>query len=429
MNYKDALEFIESTYRLGSRPGLVNITKLLELMGQPQLSFKTVHVAGTNGKGSTCAFIASILEQAGYSTGLYTSPHLERFTERIKVSGQEIGHPDVAGIAEYVKGCVATMLEQGYAHPTEFEIITAIGFEYFKRKKVDYAVVEVGMGGRLDATNVVNPELSIITPVSMDHMGVLGSHPVNIAREKAGIVKKGVPVLIGHQQADVLETIVSICTAKGAPFMHIGDGQIRNHRPVRFGQTFDFVWQGKGYQGLEIALVGRHQADNAVLALAAALELGVNESDIRKGLKRTKWPGRMEVIRREPFVLIDGAHNVEGAKVLTEGLGQFFPDKKVLLVLGMLRDKEVDRVAEIMAPNAEKIVTVSPASPRAMHPEELRDVVVKYNCNVVCEKSIEDAVKQYVTWAADRKPDEIVVFTGSLYMIGEVRKLLPPEVF
>jgi dihydrofolate synthase/folylpolyglutamate synthase len=425
MNYQEAIEFIKSTYRLGSRPGLENITRLLELLGQPQHSFMAVHVAGTNGKGSTCAFIASILKEAGYVTGLYTSPHLERLTERIRVSGQEISQRDVGQITECVKKSVDIMIDEGYAHPTEFEIITAIGFEYFKRKQAEYAVLEVGMGGRLDATNVVIPKLSVITPIGIDHIDVLGSDAVSIAREKAGIVKKGVRVLAGPQKRDVLETLRGICINKSAPFLHTGDGQIENFKPSGSGQTFDLVWQGKVYENIRTSIVGRHQADNAALALAAGLELGIPEHFIREGISKTKWPGRMEVIRRKPIVLIDGAHNVEGAKALVEGLRNFFPGRKVLLIFGMLRDKEVERVAEILASYANRVVTVPPSNARAMDPETLKDIVMKYNRNVVCAQSVSQAMGKFMVPAAD----EMVVFSGSLYMIGEVRKLLPPEIF
>ncbi len=425
MDYSEAVAFIESTYRLGSRPGLENITRLLELMGQPQSNFRVVHVAGTNGKGSTSAFIASILTEAGYLTGLYTSPHLERFTERIRVSGQEISRQEVGQITEYVKKHVDTMLEQGYPHPTEFEIITAIGFEYFKRKQVKYAVIEVGMGGRLDATNVVKPVLTVITPVSMDHTNVLGHDLKSIAREKAGIIKKGVRVLLGCQQEDAKEAIRGVSTGKGAPLSYIGDGQIRNFVPWADGQAFDLVWQGREYKSVRISLLGRHQADNAALALAAGLELGISESIIRKGLREAKWPGRMEVIRHEPIVLIDGAHNVEGAEALVEGLKQFFPGKRVLLIFGILRDKDVERVAEIMTVYADRVVTVPPTSPRGMDPRKLKDIVVKYNRNAVFEQSVEEAVRKYVVPSTD----EMIVFSGSLYMIGEARRLLPPEKF
>lgn len=424
MDYNEAIAFIENTYRFGSRPGLETITRLLDLMGNPYRGFKSVHVAGTNGKGSTSAYIASILKEAHFSVGLYTSPHLERLTERVKVSGEEIGQGDVAEITGYVKECIEAMLKEGFPHPTEFEVITAIGFEYFKRKGVRYAVVEVGMGGRLDATNVLTPEVSVITPISLDHVQVLGRDLVSIAREKAGIIKDGVPVVCGLQQYEVKETIREICRDREAPFINIGDGSIMNQRPCGGGQVFDFSWQGREYKDIRINLIGRHQADNAALALVAGLELGIPEGTIREGLKKAKWPGRMEVLRKDPIVLIDGAHNVEGAKALVEGLKQFFPGKRVLLVLGMLKDKDVERVSEILATYADRVVTVSPLSPRAMDPRQLRDIVKRYNKNVVCADSVEQAIENHMVLSAE----EMIVFSGSLYMIGEARKLLPPEI-
>ncbi|MDD2574366.1 MAG: folylpolyglutamate synthase/dihydrofolate synthase family protein [Bacillota bacterium] len=424
MDYQQAVYFIEGTHRFGSRPGLKNITRLLGLMGNPHRGFRTVHVAGTNGKGSTSAFIYSVLKEAGYPTGLYTSPHLERITERIRVSGKEIDRCDLSEITAYVKGCIDTMLKEGYHHSTEFEILTAIGFEYFRRKGMHYAVVEVGMGGRLDATNVISPEISIITPIGLDHMYVLGPDRVSIAREKAGIIKEGVPVLCGLQQQDVKDSIRDVCAGRGAPFIYAGDGRILNQKPFLGGQTFDLVWQEREYEKIEIGLMGRHQADNAVLAFLACLRLGIPEDVIREGLKKARWPGRMEVIRKKPLVLIDGAHNEEGAKALVEGLKQFFPKKRIILVFGMLKDKDVDSVAEILASYADRVVTVSPVSARAMDPRELMEIVKKYNSNVGCAYTVQQAVEEYVTPSADG----MVVFSGSLYMIGETRKLLPPEI-
>lgn len=425
MDYQQAIEFIGGTYRFGSRPGLENITRLLDLMGNPHLAYRTVHVAGTNGKGSTSAFIASVLKEAGFMTGLYTSPHLERITERIRVAGEEIDQQEMAEITARVKNCIDTMLKEGYPHPTEFETLTAIGFEHFRRKGVEYAVVEVGMGGRLDATNVISPVVSVITPIGLDHMYVLGPDRVSIAREKAGIIKEGVPVLCAPQQQVVKDAIKDICADREIPFIYAGDGSIVNQRPVQGGQTFDFIWQQREYRGIEIGLIGRHQAGNAALALLACLRLDISETVIREGLKKARWPGRMEVIRKEPLVLIDGAHNEEGAKALVEGLEQFFPDKRILLVLGMLKDKAVDRVVEILASYAERVVTVSPVSTRAMDPIELMEIVKKYNSNADCVYTVQQAVEEYVTATTDW----MIVFSGSLYMIGEARKLLPPEIF
>lgn len=350
MNYQEAVEYIESTYRFGSRPGLETITRLLDLMGKPHLKFRSVHAAGTNGKGSTCAYIASVLKEAGFLTGLYTSPHLERFTERIRVSGEEIGRRDVAEITGFVKGHIQTMLGEGRPHPTEFEAITAIGFEYFKRKGVQYAVVEVGMGGRLDATNVITPEVSVITPISLDHVNVLGNDMVSIAREKAGIIKDGVPVVCGLQQREVMETIREVCEKRNAPFIYTGDGLVENQRPENGGQTFDFAWRGKVYRNIRVRLMGGHQADNAALAFVTCLELGIPENMIRGGLEKTIWPGRMEVLRKKPLILIDGAHNVEGAIALVKGLKQFFPGKRVLLVLGMLRTRTLTALRIYLGP-------------------------------------------------------------------------------
>ncbi len=427
MDYRQATKFIESTYRFGSRPGLKNITRLLDLMGNPHRGYKTVHVAGTNGKGSTCAFIASVLNERGFLTGLYTSPHLERITERIKVADREISQGDMSEITAFVKGHIKDMLMEGRPHPTEFELLTAIGFEYFKRKDVKYAVIEVGMGGRLDATNVINPEVSVITPIGLDHIYVLGKDCVSIAREKSGIIKPGIPVFCGPQREDVRDVIRNQCIKKNAPFIYAGGSSIKNQRPNTKGQVFDLEWNGNEYKDIEIGLLGRHQAYNASLAFLVCLKLGISEDIIRKGLKKARWPGRMEILKRSPLILIDGAHNEGGAKSLVKGLEQFFPDKKVLLILGMLKDKEVDKVANILAGYAcvDKVVTVSPLSVRSLEPQALKEVVKKYNTNADCAYTVARAVDKYVTQSEKR----MIVFAGSLYMIGEARKLLSPDVF
>lgn len=425
MKYDEAMDYIHSTCKFGSRLGLENIKKLLELMGQPQNSFNSVHVAGTNGKGSTCAFIDSILREAGYKTGLYTSPFLERFTERIRVQGKEIPSGDLGRITGYVRKNVGIMLEKGYSHPTEFEIVTAIGFEYFKRERIEYAVVEVGLGARLDATNTVVPEICVITSISMDHMGVLGNDLVSISREKAGIIKKGIPVVLHPQKEEVCEVIKETCARLDAPLIDMSRGEIVNWKVSSEGQSFDFIWQDRLYKEIFIRMLGRHQVGNAATAVVTALNMGMPEEAIRAGLEKTRWPGRMEILREKPLVMIDGAHNVEGAAALVEGLKQVFPSRKVLLVFGILMDKEVEKVTEILASYANRIITTPPASPRGMDPHDLGKIVKKYNPNVEITMSIGEAVDKSMVMVED---DGIIVFSGSLYMIGEVRKLLPPEI-
>lgn len=425
MNYQEALEYIHGTKKFGIKPGLDNINRLLDLMGQPHKSFKSIHVAGTNGKGSTSAFIEAILRAGGYKTGLFTSPYLERFTERIKVGGEEISREDLGRITQYVKGFVDIMLSEGWSHPTEFEIVTAIGFEYFKRKKVDYAVVEVGLGGRLDATNVITPQVAVITSISMDHTDVLGEDLESISREKAGIIKKNVPVVLYPQRQGVARIIEETCFQKKAPLLHLRENQIDNRCVLIEGQCFDLLWQQKYYKRLSIKMLGKHQTYNAAVAAAACFNLGLCEDAVREGLKRAVWPGRMEILRSSPTVIIDGAHNVQGAKSLVEGLKEIFPHKKILLVFGILKDKEVYKVVQILAPYASSVITTPPDNPRRMDPGHLMEVVKGFNTNVESTNSIEEAVNRSLNIVQE---DEVIVFAGSLYMVGQVRKLLPLEI-
>jgi dihydrofolate synthase/folylpolyglutamate synthase len=425
MDYRQALDYIHSAKRFGSRPGLEVITMLLQLMDKPQHSFKSVHVAGTNGKGSTCAYMDSILREAGYKTGLYTSPYLERFTERVRVNGVEIVPEDVAAITSTIKECIDRMVSDGYARPTEFELVTALGFEHFKRQRVEYAVVEVGMGGRLDATNVIIPELCVITSISIDHMDVLGDNIADIAREKAGIIKYRVPVVLYPQQPDALNVIQQACARQQAPLEYVADGRLEGWKADIGGQVFDFRWKNRLYSQMAVGMLGRHQVYNAITAIVAALRLGLSEQDIRNGLAKARWPGRMEVIRKKPVVIIDGAHNAEGAKALVDGLKQFFPGKRVRLVFGILRDKEIEEVGRILAGYSDSVITVRPDSPRSLDPDRLAGIVSRYNKKVEIADTISEAVDRGMHNIAD---DEIIVFSGSLYLIGEVRRLLPPEI-
>ncbi|MBA1334438.1 MAG: FolC bifunctional protein [Firmicutes bacterium] len=426
MNFSEAMDYIHGTYKFGSRLGLETMNRLLELMDQPQNRYKCIHVAGTNGKGSTSAFIASILGEAGFKTGLYTSPYLERFTERIRVDGAEISHGDLASITDYVKRRIDIMIDEGFPHPTEFELVTAIGFEYFNRMKADYAVVEVGLGGRLDATNTISPQLSVITSIGMDHMEILGDSLASISKEKAGIIKKGIPVVVHPQDAEALQVIKETCERLDAPLIDTSLAEIANHRSGIKGQHFDLRWDGKLYKDIFIGMLGPHQVMNAVSAVAAAVRLGIDENAIRKGMEAARWPGRFEILRRKPFVIIDGAHNLQGAKVLMESLEQLFPGKRMTLVFGILRDKDVERISEMLASKASRVLTTLPVNPRSMAPEELEKIVRKYNQNVESTRSIGEAVTKSLEEAGE---DDVIVFSGSLYMIGEVRKILPPQVF
>lgn len=419
--YRKALEYIHGTVRFGSKLGLENIKKLLELMGNPHKKLKFVHIAGTNGKGSTAAYMSSILQCAGYKTGLYTSPYIFQFTERIKINGCEIEKDKLAKITGFVKGYVEKMKEVGYNHPTEFEIVTAIAFQYFLEMKCDVVVLEVGLGGRFDATNVIDmPLVAIITTISYDHMDRLGNTLSEIAFEKAGIIKPGADVVLYPQQEEAEEVFVKVCRERGA----------RLHRPLMpeelsiaeniEGQVFD-VGDKKN---IRISLHGRHQTKNAAVAIAAAGLINIDgrtipESVIREGLALTKWAGRFEIIAKNPFFIIDAAHNQEGAEVFLKTLLSLFPDKKYIFINGVRKDKDIEAVLGKTARYAHCIVTATPKCDLAVPAAESAEFVKKY-CNCVYYS---DTIEKAVDMAYEICPEDGVICAfGSLYMIGYIRE-------
>jgi len=422
MNYAEAMEYIHNTLKFGIKLGLHNMQILLDLMGNPHRKLRFVHVAGTNGKGSTVAYISNILIESGYRVGIYTSPYIERFTERIKINGQEIGESELGRLADFVKEKVEVMLEKGENHPTEFEIVTAIAFQFFLENSCDVVVLEVGLGGRHDSTNIIGtPELSVITTISYDHMDRLGNTLEEIAFEKAGIIKESGNVVI-HPQTDSVERVFcNICREKGAKLHKADFTQLRVIEFGIDGQKFDC----DGYKSLEISLLGEHQVRNACVAIKACEILQgkgfkITDETIRKGLKSTRWPGRMEVVNRNPLFIIDGAHNAEGAKALSNALNQYFPDKRKIFIIGVLKDKDYKSIIESVAPISYKIVAVTPNSDRALPAEELAIVLKSYCNSVLINDTIKDAVN---TCMQISTTNDLICAFGSLYFIGEIRKI------
>ncbi len=422
MNYEEALHYIHGTLKFGSKLGLHNITCLLDLMENPHKKLKYVHVAGTNGKGSTTAFISSILVESGYTVGIFTSPYLQRFTERIKVNQDEISPEDLARITAFVKNKVDIMLENGQNHPTEFEIVTAIAFQYYYEMHCDIVVLEVGLGGRFDSTNVIeSPEAAVITTISYDHMNILGDTLPKIAYEKAGIIKEKCDVLLYPQAPEVEEVFEAVCKEKEARLTPVDLRGIKSGSFSIHGQAFDY----KEYRELEISLLGEHQIKNAVMAINTVLLLkakgyNIPEGAIREGLRKAKWPGRLEVVSANPLVLIDGAHNTEGAKVMASALQKYFPDKKKIFIFGVLKDKDYKSLVEAIAPLAHGFIAVTPNSERALPAHELEAFLKKYCENVSRNDTIKEAVaKAMESWT----PDQLICAFGSLYYIGEVREI------
>lgn len=428
MNYEEALQYISNTNRFGIKLGLETVSRLLELLGNPQENLNIIHVAGTNGKGSVCSFISNILIDAGYSVGLYTSPYLENFTERIRVDQNEIRKEEVANIVKLIDKKISIMLNEGYPNPTEFEIVTAMALYYYNLCNVDYVILEVGLGGRYDATNVIKESLvSVITSISLDHIGVLGDTISKIAYEKAGIIKNNGTVVVYKQEYETEEVIREICRKKDAKYIGVDFDSIEIVRSDINTQIFNYSSSTYEYKNLEIKLIGEHQIKNALLAINVIEYLNINKKinvnieNIKTGLLDTKWPGRIEIIKEDPLFIIDGAHNLDGAKSLAKVLEKNFSGKIETLIIGMLKDKDIDSVLEVLTPYFDKVITTYPISDRSMEADDLKIKISNYIDDVVAIKDINDAVNLALKNA---KKDDVIIAAGSLYMIGSIRTIV-----
>ncbi|EQK44970.1 bifunctional FolC family protein [[Clostridium] bifermentans ATCC 19299] len=428
MNYNEALQFIHESHKFGMRLGLDNIKKLLELLGDPQNNLKIIHVAGTNGKGSTCSFISSILKESGYKVGLYTSPFLETFTERIRVNGENIREEEVGKIVSLIKEKIEIMVIEGYSYPTEFEIVTAMAFYYYNQEKVDFVALEVGLGGRYDATNVIDkPVVSAITSISLDHTGILGDTLGKIAFEKGGIIKEDCPTIVYPQQEEASEVIKNICAEKKSKYIECDFKNIEIKSSNINSQIYSCNINGKELSDLEIKLIGDHQIKNSIVALNVIEYLNdikitnISEENIRKGLLETKWPGRIEKISENPMFIIDGAHNEEGAKSLANSIDKYFENKNKILVIGMLEDKDIESVLDLLIPKFNRVITTTPDNPRAIDANKLKEKIERYNIEVTCKPNIKEAV-DYALEISNK--DDVIISAGSLYMIGNVRTII-----
>ena len=426
MDYVKAREYLQETPASVPIMGLSNITNLLDEIGNPQDDLKFIHIAGTNGKGSVMAYISTILQAAGYRVGRYISPTIYGYRERIQINDEYIAKDAFAKHMTTIAEAIGRMEAEGLAKPTPFEIETALSFLHFAKERCDLVVLESGMGGRDDATNVVhNTVLAILTSISMDHMEFLGEDLVKIARNKAGIIKDGAVVICDKQAPEVEEAIWAICTERGNSLVIANPSVAVIRESTLKQQTFR-------YQGEEItiSLAGAHQIDNAVLALEgikALIHLGYNISpeDISRGFVATKWNGRFTVLREEPYFVVDGAHNPAAASKLAQSLKMYFPERKFIFIMGMLKDKQYDKIAEMMAPLADWIFTIAtPDHPRALAASDLAATVAKYNHQVVVCDTIDDAVQQ--SFASAGEKDVIVAF-GSLSFIGEITRCVTGE--
>ncbi|PHS35776.1 MAG: bifunctional folylpolyglutamate synthase/dihydrofolate synthase [Alkaliphilus sp.] len=428
MNYTEALAYIHNTYKFGSKLGLENIKYLLDLLGNPQNELKVIHIAGTNGKGSTASFINSILIKAKYRVGLYTSPYLEIFTERIRINGENIPEDKLANITALVKSKIEEMVNQGKNHPTEFEVVTAIALYYYAKEEIDFLVLEVGLGGRLDATNVIdNPLVSVITSIDFDHMQFLGDTISKIAFEKAGIIKEHSHVVSYPQREEANKVIIDTCKKRRSSLFTFSVEDIRVHTQDIGGQKYSATILGKQFKNVSIQMLGAHQIYNSATALCVVevlrneLGIRISENAIYDGLKETKWAGRMEVIKNNPLVVIDGAHNIQGVRALSNSIESLLKNYEITLLIGVLKDKEIDEFLEVLMLNVKRVIVTKPNNPRAMDVETLVSKISKYNKEVYACEYIEEATKKAIEITNN---DEAIVCAGSLYMIGEVRKYL-----
>jgi len=425
MNVREAIDYIHSTYQFGSKLGLDNITKLLNYMGNPQDRLSYIHVAGTNGKGSTSTMIYSILRAQGYRVGLYTSPYLEVFNERIRINGENIDDQSLAEVVSFVKLHVDRMLNEGCSHPTEFEIVTAVAFEFYARHKVDYVVLEVGLGGRLDSTNVIKkPLVSVITPVDLDHVEYLGDTLAKVAFEKAGIIKPESVCVIHPQAQEAMDVIASRCQELHTRLVVAPCQEARIQSATLEGTVFKLF-----ENAYCLKLIGDYQVNNAVVALTTAevlreaYDMEISDNAIRDGLAAALWPGRLEVMSQTPLVMIDGAHNFHGASGLAAAVKRLMADRRIVAVVGILGDKDISGMLSVMMPLLDTVIATEPNNPRKMSAEGLAERMAPYGKTVMVRPAITEALDLAFDQVTPGTNDAILCF-GSLYMIGEVRTLL-----
>jgi dihydrofolate synthase/folylpolyglutamate synthase len=428
---------------------LAHMRVLLEAMGHPERRFPSVLIAGTNGKGSTAATLASILRASGLKTGLYTSPHLVRINERIQLNGEAISDENFAALQESVEKVADKLVKRGDLpwHPSFFEMMTAIAFEHFAREKVEIAVLEVGMGGRLDATNVVEPLVSVITDISLDHQKYLGNTVGEIAREKVGILRPGLAVVTLPQQPEANDVIGNTILEIGAQAVNavpyvppvspgsreylVPSTEMRVSSTEHLTFVYRYPLQVLGEEILvETPLVGRHQLRNVALAIASAVELnrqgfgGITAKSIERGVRETRWPGRFQVIAARPGwpeIVIDVAHNPAGAWALRSALSERRDDRPLIFVFGAMRDKAISEMTEILFPLAERVIATRPENPRAASPEEIRQAAARTGAEIEVEENVQKAVERAQELASG---GAVVVITGSIYLVGEAMQMI-----
>ncbi|MBQ7104087.1 MAG: bifunctional folylpolyglutamate synthase/dihydrofolate synthase [Anaerotignum sp.] len=424
MNFNECIHYLEKEVGFGSVPGLERIQALCDKLGNPERNLSVIHVAGTNGKGSAVAMLSSILQAAGYRVGTYTSPHLERYNERFVINGQEISNDDFAKEITLMKECCDELAAEGQAVPTLFEIVTGAAFHYFAAQKVDILILEVGLGGKYDATNIIqNPLLSMIMSISIDHTDFLGDSIEKIAEEKAGIIKKNCPVVLYSQSKIVYNIMWTKSQELNAPLYCPENAEIHISSQSLEGTVFSVKTDILNLKDLELPLLGSYQIANCITVLEACAVLhkrgfSLSDAAIRTGLKNARWAGRMEICGKNPLILLDGAHNADGILQLAKSIETYFDDKKVTLILGVLGDKEYDKMAEHILPHADTVILTEPHSERKLDVFSLARSISNHNGTIYTEKEIENAFEKAFSITP---ADGIILCCGSLYMIGAMR--------
>lgn len=424
----DTLKYLEGLRVLGSNYGLERTERLLELIGNPHKKIKLIHITGTNGKGSTSAILGRILIEHGYKVGYFNSPHLEDIEETIRINEENIKEEDFISLINEIKPYVEKVVEEGFNHPTEFEVLTCIMFLYLYRNSVDFGVIEVGLGGRLDSTNVLTPILSIITSISLDHTNILGDTIEEITNEKVGIIKDNIPVITCNQKEEALKVIVNkaINTKSELIIANLNNYKFIGVNNNKISQRILVKLKDKDEE-LNLSLLGKHQIINLSLAIEGIKELenlkyiNLDIDKIKSAVEKVKWKGRLEVLSKNPYIVLDGAHNTSGVEFLKSNLSEYFIYSKLYLILGVLADKEVEKMVKVLAPLASEIYTLTANSVRAEGAEELKNIVKKYNDNCIAFNDYLDAINYAKSKA---KEDDLILASGSLYMIGTLRNIM-----
>lgn len=429
-DYRESLEYLTNLTTFGINLGLERIRELLKRLGNPEKELRAVHVGGTNGKGSTTIMIARILQESGYKVGVFTSPHLHDWRERIVINSQKISKEKIVRAIKYLRPYLDAMVAEGFEHPTEFEVTTALALLYFAEENVDYALIEVGLGGTIDSTNVVSPLVSVITNIGMDHMDYLGQDLISIAKVKAGIIKPDSIVVTASQNPDVIDVFREQAKAVRVPLLIVGkDISWESTWRGELEQEFDLSGLNSVYSKLRLNLSGLHQLRNAATAVTVCELLQsrygahIPQEAIYAGLHRVKLPGRLELLSQKPKILLDGAHNLDGAQALKQALPLYSRDR-LILCLGMLADKEREKVVNLLVPLADELIITCPDSPRAGNWCALGRMAEQHGRSVTCIKDPKEAVK----YALSRlEGNDMLCVTGSIYMLADARSVLLNE--